>query len=742
MMPDRVILKVAEAPQSDVGLGRARVDTRTRMALGVDVGEIIEIVGKKSTAAKLFRTMQEDEGKGIIRVDGLVRRNLGVSIGDKVEVKKADVQPAQKVTIAPIISEGHKVSFGQGIENFVKRGLLKRPVVKGDVVIVPGIALMGGALPFMVIRTTPRGTVQVSEESLIEMKEEPIKEGEILQPTITYEDIGGLHEELLRVREMIELPLKHPELFDRLGIDPPKGVLLYGPPGTGKTLIAKAVANEAGANFYSIQGPEIMSKYYGQSEERLREKFEEAQKNAPSVLFIDELDSIAPKREDVTGEVERRVVAQLLTLMDGLSGRGQVIVIGATNREDAIDPALRRPGRFDREIVIGVPDRDGRKEVLQIHTRGMPFEGTDEDRDMLLTELANITHGFVGADLAALAREAAMKALRRYLPDIDLDEPIPAEILEKMKVFKDDFKEALKEVEPSALREVLVEIPRVKWEDVGGLEDVKRQLIEAVEMPIKNPESFTRMGIRPPRGILLYGPPGTGKTLLAKAVATESEANFISIKGPEVMSKWVGESEKAIRQIFKKAKQVAPCVVFLDEIDALTPRRGAVMGDSGVSERMVNQLLTSLDGLETMEGVVTIGATNRPDMLDPALLRPGRFDRLIMLPVPDESARLEILGVHTRNMPLDTDVNLKQLAEDLEGYVGADIEAFCREAAMHALRENSDAVLIRGEDFEAAKKMVFPSVDTETVKMYEQIGQEIQKRTVRKPEEEVLRYYR
>ncbi|MCJ2520581.1 MAG: CDC48 family AAA ATPase [Candidatus Thermoplasmatota archaeon] len=741
-MPDRVILKVAEAPQSDVGLGRARVDTRTRMALGVDVGEIIEIVGKKSTAAKLFRTMQEDEGKGIIRVDGLVRRNLGVSIGDKVEVKKADVQPAQKVTIAPIISEGHKVSFGQGIENFVKRGLLKRPVVKGDVVIVPGIALMGGALPFMVIRTTPRGTVQVSEESLIEMKEEPIKEGEILQPTITYEDIGGLHEELLRVREMIELPLKHPELFDRLGIDPPKGVLLYGPPGTGKTLIAKAVANEAGANFYSIQGPEIMSKYYGQSEERLREKFEEAQKNAPSVLFIDELDSIAPKREDVTGEVERRVVAQLLTLMDGLSGRGQVIVIGATNREDAIDPALRRPGRFDREIVIGVPDRDGRKEVLQIHTRGMPFEGTDEDRDMLLTELANITHGFVGADLAALAREAAMKALRRYLPDIDLDEPIPAEILEKMKVFKDDFKEALKEVEPSALREVLVEIPRVKWEDVGGLEDVKRQLIEAVEMPIKNPESFTRMGIRPPRGILLYGPPGTGKTLLAKAVATESEANFISIKGPEVMSKWVGESEKAIRQIFKKAKQVAPCVVFLDEIDALTPRRGAVMGDSGVSERMVNQLLTSLDGLETMEGVVTIGATNRPDMLDPALLRPGRFDRLIMLPVPDESARLEILGVHTRNMPLDTDVNLKQLAEDLEGYVGADIEAFCREAAMHALRENSDAVLIRGEDFEAAKKMVFPSVDTETVKMYEQIGQEIQKRTVRKPEEEVLRYYR
>ncbi|MEE8198520.1 MAG: CDC48 family AAA ATPase [Thermoplasmata archaeon] len=734
-MPDRVILKVAEAPQSDVGLGRARVDTRTRMTLGVDVGEIIEIVGKKSTAAKLFRTMQEDEGKGIVRIDGLVRRNLGISIGDKVEVKKATVDGAQRVTIAPIISEGHKVSFGQGIENFVKRGLLKRPVVKGDVVIVPGIALMGGALPFMVIRTAPRGIVQISEETFIEMKEEPIKEGEILTPTITYEDIGGLHEELLRVREMIELPLKHPELFNRLGIDPPKGVLLYGPPGTGKTLIAKAVANEAGANFASIQGPEIMSKYYGQSEERLREKFEEAEKNAPSVLFIDELDSIAPKREEVTGEVERRVVAQLLTLMDGLSGRGQVIVIGATNREDAIDPALRRPGRFDREIEIGVPDRDGRMEVLQIHARGMPIEGESEDREALLTEMARITHGFVGADLAALVREAAMKALRRYLPDIELDKPIPAEVLEKMRVVPGDFREALKEVEPSALREVLVEIPRVKWDDLGGLHEVKEQLVEAVEMPIKNPDAFRRMGIRPPRGILLYGAPGTGKTLLAKAVATESEANFISIKGPEVMSKWVGESEKAVRQIFKKAKQVAPCVVFLDEIDALTPRRGGAMGDSGVSERLVNQLLTSLDGLESMEGVVTIGATNRPDMVDPALLRPGRFDRMILIPVPEEEARLEILNVHTRSMPLDTDVNLAKLAKELVGYVGADLEALCREAAMHALRENRDAVLVQGKNFEAARQVVFPSVDEETVKLYSRLGEELRRRAVRRQEE-------
>ncbi|HEV8595027.1 MAG TPA: CDC48 family AAA ATPase, partial [Thermoplasmata archaeon] len=619
-MPERVILKVAEAPQSDVGLGRARVDTKTRLALGIDVGEVVEIVGKKATAAKLFRVMQEDEGKGIIRVDGLVRRNLGVSIGDKVEVRKAEVLPGERVTIAPIISEGHKISFGQGIENFVKRGLLKRPVTKGDVVIVPGIALMGGALPFMVIKVIPKGIVQIVDDSIIEMKEEPVREGEVLTQTVTYEDVGGLSEELLKVREMIELPLKHAELFERLGIEPPKGVLLYGPPGTGKTLIAKAVANEAGANFYSIQGPEIMSKYYGQSEERLRERFEEAQKNAPSVLFIDELDSIAPKREEVTGEVERRVVAQLLTLMDGLQGRGQVIVIGATNREEAIDPALRRPGRFDREIEIGVPARPGRKEILQIHTRGMPIEGTEEDKDQLLNELANVTHGFVGADLAALCREAAMKALRRYLPEIDLDRPIPAEVLERMRVLVEDFKNALKEIEPSAMREVLVEVPHVNWADVGGLGDVKMKLREAVEMPLKEPDAFIRMGIKPPRGILLYGPPGTGKTLLAKAVANESEANFISIKGPEVMSKWVGESEKAVRMIFKKAKQVAPCIVFLDELDAIAHRRGTGT-DEGVTERVVNQLLTSLDGLESMEGVVVIGATNRPDMIDPGLLR-------------------------------------------------------------------------------------------------------------------------
>jgi len=735
---EKIILKVAEAPQSDVGLGRARIDTKSRLALGVDVGDIVEITGKKASAAKLFRVMQEDEAKGIIRVDGLVRRNIGVSIGDKVEVKKAEVFIAERITIAPIISEGHKISFGQGIENFVKRGLLKRPVTKSDVVIVPGIALMGGALPFMVIKTVPKGVVQITEDTLVDMKEEPVREGEVLTATVTYEDIGGLKEELQKVREMIELPLKHAELFERLGIDPPKGVLLYGPPGTGKTLIAKAVANEAGANFYSIQGPEIMSKYYGQSEERLREKFEEAQKNAPSILFIDELDSIAPKREEVTGEVERRVVAQLLTLMDGLAARGQVIVIGATNREEAIDPALRRPGRFDREIEIGVPDRGGRKEILMIHTRGMPIEGDDAFRDQLISELANLTHGFVGADVAALAREAAMKALRRYLPEIDLNRPIPPEILEKMRVTKEDFKEALKEAEPSAMREVLVEVPHVKWEDVGGLEDVKMKLREAVEMPLKEPESFTRLGIRPPRGILLYGPPGTGKTLLAKAVANESEANFISIKGPEVMSKWVGESEKAVRQIFKKARQVAPCIVFLDEIDAIGHRRGSGM-DDGVTERVVNQLLTSMDGMENMEGVVVIGATNRPDMVDPGLMRAGRFDRIILVPVPDEAARLAILRVHTKSMPLQG-VDLNVLAKEVDEYTGADIESLCREAAMIALRLDPKASVITRAHFEEALKQVHPSVDEETLRFYERIGKEMKRSGAQKKEEMI--YYR
>ncbi len=719
-MAEEMTLKVAEALQSDVGHGRARIDTSTRVALNLEPGDIIEISGNKTTAAKVFRVNQDDEGISIIRIDGLVRKNAGISIGDKVVVRKAEMQPANTVAISPLISENHRIRFGPGIENFVKRGLLKRPLTKGDTIIVPGIALMGGSLPFVVASTKPKGIIEVTEETQMIVKEEAVKEGEIEVSAVSYEDIGGLKEELQRVRETIELPLKHPELFDRLGIGPPKGVLLYGPPGTGKTLIAKAVANEAGASFYSIQGPEIMSKYYGESEERLRQMFEEGEKNAPSVIFIDELDSIAPKREEVTGEVERRVVAQLLTLMDGLKARGNVIVIGATNREDAIDPALRRPGRFDREIEIGVPDRKGRKEILQIHTRGMPLE-----EDFKLDDLANITHGYVGADMAALAREAAMKCLRRYLPEIDLEKPIPTEILEKMKVTSDDFKEAFKEIEPSSLREVLIEIPMVKWDDVGGLTEVKRALKEVVELPLKNPEAFKRMGIKPPRGILLYGPPGTGKTLLAKAVANESEANYISIKGPEILSKWVGESEKAVREIFKKAKQASPSIVFLDEIDAITPRRG--MGsDSHVTERLVNQLLTSIDGLESMEGVVVLAATNRPDIVDPALLRAGRFDRLILIPAPDNDARLQILKIHTKDMPLDDSVNIEDLAERMDGYVGADIEGICREAAIHALRENMDAEIVTMEHFEKALKKARPSVDEDTIKFYETIGKELE----------------
>ncbi|RLF48572.1 MAG: ATPase, partial [Thermoplasmata archaeon] len=580
-----------------------------------------------------------------------------------------------------------------------------------------------------------KGVVRVSEDTEVVLKEEPVGIAEIAKTGVTYEDIGGLKEELQRVREMIELPLKHPELFERLGIDPPKGVILYGPPGTGKTLIAKAVANESGANFFAIQGPEIMSKFYGQSEERLREKFEEAEKNAPSILFIDELDSIAPKRDEVQGEVERRVVAQLLTLMDGLKGRGNVIVIGATNRIDAIDPALRRPGRFDREIYIGIPDRQGRKEILQIHTRGMPLA---EDVD--LEHLADITHGFVGADLAALCREAAMKALRRYLPEIDLEKPIPPEILEKMRVTMEDFKEALKDVEPSSLREVLVEVPKVTWDDVGDLEEVKKILRECVELPIKHPESFEKTGISPPRGVLLYGPPGTGKTLLAKAVANESEANFISIKGPEVLSKWVGESEKAVREIFKRAKQAAPCIVFLDEIDAIAPRRGSYLGESGVTERIVNQLLTSMDGLESMEGVFVIGATNRPDILDPALLRPGRFDRLVYVPPPDKEGRLKILKVHTKNMPLAEDVDLENLAERTEGYVGADIMALCREAAMMALREDIKADKVYMKHFEKSLEVVKPSVDEETVKYYEELSKMLGMGKIKRRKED-LGYY-
>ena len=731
MGEDSITLKVAEALQDEVGYGRGRLDTVTRNELGLSIGDIVEIHGRRRdpTVAIVWRARTEDEGKGIVRVDGLIRNNAKVNLGDKVEVKKAQVKPAQKVVLAPMMDQSGRVQFGPGIEEVILRGLNRRPLTKGDVVIVPGLTLMGGRLPFAVTVVQPKGIIQIQADTVIQVHEDPIKEEELTTTGVAYEDIGGLKEEIKKVREMIELPLKHPELFDALGIDPPKGVLLYGPPGTGKTLLAKAVANESGANFLSIQGPEIMNKYYGESEAHLRQKFEEAETNSPSIIFIDELDSIASKRDETQGEVERRVVAQLLTLMDGLQARGQVIVIAATNRPDAIDQALRRPGRFDREIEIGIPDRDGRKEVLQVHTRGMPIPRDKEGHWKEIDHFAEITHGFVGADLAALAREAAMSALRRYLPEIDLDEPIPPKLLQEMKVTNDDFKEALKDVEPSALREIMVEIPKVKWDEVGGLEDVKQQLKETVEWPLSNPEGFERLGIKPPRGLLLYGPPGNGKTLIAKAIATESAANFIAIKGPEVMSKWVGESEKKLREVFRKAKQVSPCIVFLDELDALAPTRGTG-GDNNVSDRLVDQLLTSMDGLENMEGVITIGATNRPEIIDQALLRPGRFDRMILVGEPDEDARKKILKIHTKSVPLKN-VKLGILAKKMVGYSGADIEGVVREAAILALRKDPKAKEVTMKHFEEALELVVPSITEDTIKYYEEIGKRLRSRSRR-----------
>jgi len=703
---NEVVLRVADAKARDVGRGKVRIDSEVMRKLNLNVGDIVEVEGKKKTAAIVWPAYIEDQGAGIIRMDGLIRRNAGVGIGDKVIVRKAKVSPAQMIRLAP---ESFTISIDHSFMNFVKRRLIDYPLVEGDHVLIP---VLGQAIPFVVVASKPSGVVVVTESTNLIIHEKPAEEAQATR--VTYEDIGGLHEAIQKIREMVELPLKHPELFKRLGIEPPKGVLLYGPPGCGKTLLAKAVANETDARFYAINGPEIMSKFYGESEQRLREIFEEAKKNAPSIIFIDEIDAIAPKREEVTGEVEKRVVAQLLALMDGLEARGNVIVIAATNRPNALDPALRRPGRFDREIEIGVPDKQGRLEILQIHTRNMPLA-----KDVDLNRLAEITHGFVGADLAALCREAAMKALRRYLPKIDLSqERIPLEVLEQLEATMQDFLEAYREITPSALREVYVEIPNVKWSDIGGLEQVKQELREAVEWPIKHPEAFKRMGIKPPRGILLYGPPGCGKTLLAKAVATESEANFITIKGPEIFSKWVGESEKAIREIFRKARQAAPCIVYFDEIDAIAPIRGLGFGDSAVTERVITQLLTEMDGIQSLENVVVLASTNRPDMLDLALLRPGRFDRLIYVPPPDYEARLEIFKVHTRNMPLAEDVDLQQLAKMTEDYSGSDIEAVCREAGMLALRENINAERVEMRHFVEALKKVHPSITEDMVKSY------------------------
>lgn len=719
-MSEKVTLIVKEAPQDDVGRNRARLGPTTRMRLGVEVGDVIKIKGERETVAKVFRLSSDDEGKSIIRIDGLVRKNAKVSVGDKVEVLKTQIKAAKKVVIAPVIEKGNTLRFGEEIEAFVKKRLSKRPIMAGDAIVIPGISLMGGNVPFIVITTKPLEPVEVREATEVTVREEPVSEGEMIgTTTVTYEDVGGLRDQLQRVREMIELPLKHPDLFERLGIEPPKGVLLYGPPGTGKTWIARAVANESGASFFSVQGPEIMSKYYGQSEGKLREKFEEAKDQSPSIIFIDELDSIAPKRDDVKGEVERRVVAQLLTLMDGLSQRGEIIVIAATNRVDAIDPALRRPGRFDREIEIGLPDRDGRKEVLQIHTRGMPIAD-----NVKLEELAHLTHGFAGADLESLAKEAAMRALRRYIPEFDLDEPLPREVLEKMEVRADDFMNALRETEPSSMREIMVEIPEVLWGEVGGLDDIKEKLIDFVQRPLDDPGSFEKMGISPPKGILLYGPPGTGKTLLGKAVANECDANFISVKGPEILSKWVGDSEKAVREIFKKARQTAPSIIFLDEIDSLAPERG-MSEQNVVTDRVVNQLLTSLDGIENSPGIVVLAATNRPDRVDSALLRTGRFDNKLLVTIPDEKARKEIFEIHTTNMPLGKDVDLEKLAHMTESFVGADIEAVCREAGLSAMKRKQDTVDMK--DFELSLEGVSPSIDEDILEMYQEMESDMEK---------------
>jgi transitional endoplasmic reticulum ATPase len=713
-------LRVGDARQRDVGRGIARIDQRTMQKLGISAGDVIEICGKRTTSAIAWPAYSEDQNRDILRIDGFSRKNAGVAINEYVLVKPAKVKNALTLTLAPV---DMRLNVDEDFTNFVKNRLMERTLVEGDTTLV---MMLGHSIPFTVTKTRPHGIIKITAETKLTILNEPAPEGKGL-PRTTYEDVGGLHEEIQRVREMVELPLRHPELFQRLGIDPPKGVLLHGPPGCGKTLLARAVANESEANFFSINGPEIMSKFYGESEARLREIFQQAQQNAPSIIFIDELDAIAPKREEVTGEVERRVVAQLLALMDGLSGRGNVIVIGATNRPGALDPALRRPGRFDREIEIGVSDKKGRYEIIQIHTRGMPLA---EDVD--LKKLSEMTHGYTGADLSALGRETAMKALRRYLPQINLEEErVPPSVLEKMQVTMDDFANAYKEITPTAMREVYIEVPTIHWDDIGGLEEVKQELKEAVEWPLKNPEIFTRLGIKPPKGILIYGPPGCGKTLLARAVATESEANFITIKGPEVFSKWVGESEKAIREVFRKARMAAPAVIFFDEIDSLSPRRGLGFSDSGVTERVISQLLTEMDGLITLEDIVVIAATNRPDMVDPAVLRPGRFDRLIYTPEPDEKSRLQIFKIYTKGMPMAKDVNLVQLAAVTKNYTGADIEALCRETAMHALRKDVNATEVAMKNFDEALKRTGPSVSSDMEKWYKGFMQQV--RQVQKP---------
>lgn len=690
-----ITLRVAESDPKFVGRGIAHVDPQIIEQMNLKTGDVLQVAGnRRKTHVLLWSGQTSDTGRKVIRIDGYTRNNLGVGIDDNVSIKKVTPPKIEQIVVSP--TEDLNVV---GLEEYLPDLLEGRVVTKGD--IIP-VNMMGHKIGFVVttiIPTNGAGIIATSTDFAIGSVP---KTGNKAIPRVNYEDIGGLRHEIQKVREMIELPMRHPEIFDRIGIEAPRGVLLFGPPGTGKTLLAKAVANETNANFYSIGGPEIMSKFYGESEERLRETFKQAQENAPSIIFIDEIDSIAPKREEVSGDVEKRVVSQLLTIMDGLESRGKVVVIGATNRPDALDPALRRPGRFDREIEIGIPDQKGRQEILEIHTRGMPL--TEEVK---LSSIAKVTHGFVGADLEAVCREAAMKSLRNVLPEINLEESkIPVETLNKIKIKPRDFETALKEVHPSALREVYVQSPNVKWTEIGGLESIKEELREAIEWPLKHSDLFTEADVVPPKGILLYGPPGTGKTLIAKAVATNSDANFISIKGPELLSKWVGESEKGIREVFRKARQASPCVVFFDELDSVAPRRSSSgSGDSHVGDRLVSQLLTEMDGLQDLKGVVVIGATNRPDIIDEALLRPGRFDRILEIPLPDNDSIKEILKIHMVRKPIDKSVDQNKLVELCKGLSGADIAALVNAAALSAIKEH--IITNRSEHITERKELLY-----------------------------------
>ncbi len=744
----QIKLKVVEAMQDDAYKGIARIDSETMRELGIRRGDVITIKGNRETVAIVDRAYPADAGEGIIRIDGILRKNAKTGIGDVVSVEKADIKEAKKVMIAP----AQKNIMVQADAENLRRGLLGRAILKGDIIVLGGVQrrrdlmseefggdmddifgnlgdILGGMglgqfggggvtqIKFVVVNTNPGQPVIITENTEVTLNPKAVDISDEKIPEITYEDIGGLSNEIKKIRELVEIPLKHPEIFERLGIEPPKGILLHGPPGTGKTLLAKAVANESEANFILLNGPEIMSKFYGESEKKIRDIFEEAEKTAPAIIFIDEIDAIAPKREEVQGEVERRVVSQLLTMMDGLKSRGKVVVIGATNRPNAIDEALRRPGRFDRELEISVPGKEGRLQILKIHTRNMPM-----DKKVNLDEISSITHGFVGADLESLTKEAAIIVLRKILPQmkLDADEKIPQDILEKLIVNHTDFIDALKTVRPSAMREVLVETPNVEWNSVGGLDSVKQELKEAVEWPLKHAESFERMGIRPSRGILLYGPPGTGKTLLAKAVAKESEANFIQIKGPSLLSMWVGKSEEGMRKVFERARQVAPCIIFFDEIDSLAGRRGQETGTK-VTERVLNQMLAEMDGLEDLNDVIVIGATNRPDMLDTALLRPGRFDKILLVNASEEDGRLQILQIHTKKMPIAKDVDLKEIAKETNGYTGADLEAVAREAAYFALREDMSSKQVKKKHFDEALKKIKPSVNKSTIDLYKKI---------------------